>query len=371
MGKMGIENKNEGFLTSKSEALQQFRVIQGLCGEDGTISFESIAKPNNFLRHRGFKIFLDKGTSKDLFKKDSCFYPRYNNYFKGYTAYESVSYPNKFIRHRGFRLYIEIDDNSNQFKKDASWKTVIPEVQYVSTYENAVFEAKNYPNLKIGVLNNGQGTLTSKYPDRQHFRVVQGLCGVDGTISFESVAKPGNFLSVSNSKLIFVFRYQQNLYYKKAACFYPRYNKYFEGYTAYESVTWPNYFIRHKRFSLWVSPDDNNDLFKNDASWKTKVPEVQQVSTYEDAVFESMNYPDSKMGLNGNGNRGVLTTKQKFQHFRVIPGLCGVAGTISFESVAKPGSFLYIYKDFILLANYAVIEQKKPTCSIRDTTNIL
>ena len=74
-----------------------------------------------------------------------------------------------------------------------------------------------------------------------------------------------------------------------------------------------------------------------------------------------MNYPDSKMGLNGNGN-GVLTTKQKFQHFRVIPGLCGVAGTISFESVAKPGSFLYIYKDFILLANYAVIEQKKRTC---------
>ena len=79
---MGIENKNEGFLTSKSEALQQFRVIQGLCGEDGTISFESIAKPNNFLRHRGFKMFLDKGTSKDLFKKDSCFYPTYDQYFE-------------------------------------------------------------------------------------------------------------------------------------------------------------------------------------------------------------------------------------------------------------------------------------------------
>ena len=48
---------------------------------------------------------------------------RLNKNIQGYTAYESFSYRNKFIRHRGFRLYIETDDNSNQFKKDASWKT--------------------------------------------------------------------------------------------------------------------------------------------------------------------------------------------------------------------------------------------------------
>merc|ERR1712183_510940 len=205
--------------------------------------------------------------------------------------------------------------------------------------------------------NSGQGTLTSKYPDRQHFRVVQGLCGVDGTVSFESVAMPGNFLNVIKSKLIYVDPNRQNLDYKKDACFYPRYNKYFEGYTAYESVSWPRTFIRHRNFMIGVSPDDNSDFFKNDASWKTNVPEVQQVSTYEDAVFESMKYPDSKLGV--NGNRGVLTTKQKFQHFRVIPGRCGVAGTISFESVALPGRFLYIYNNLIYFAGYKDIQRMK------------
>ena len=40
------------------------------------ISFESVDKPGFFLRHRGFKIFLEnyeKDTNKDQFKKDSTF----------------------------------------------------------------------------------------------------------------------------------------------------------------------------------------------------------------------------------------------------------------------------------------------------------
>ena len=93
--KMGIENKNEGFLTSKNEALQHFRVVQGLCGEDGTISFESIAKSGYFLRHRGFKIFLDKWSDKDLFKKDSCFYPTYDENFEVRKLVFRFSKPNK------------------------------------------------------------------------------------------------------------------------------------------------------------------------------------------------------------------------------------------------------------------------------------
>ena len=72
-----------------------------------------------------------------------------------------------------------------------------------------------------------------------------------------------------------------------------------------------------------------------------------------------MNYPDRNWGINGF-YQGWLTSKHKFQHhFRVIPGRCGVAGTISFESVALPGRFLYIYNNLIYFAGYKDIQRMK------------
>jgi len=354
--KIDITTGGEGRLTSNENSeFQHFRVVQGLCGVAGTVSFESVGKTGNFLSFNNNKIILGEYITM-RHKPDACFYPRYNKYFKDYTAYESLSYPNKFIRHKGFRLYIEDDDKTELFRKDASWKTVIPEVQYVSTYENAVFESKNYPNLKMGFELKPQAMLTSKRPEMQHFRVVRGVCDVEGTISFESVHYPGSFLRVMTSKKIFMY---PNLghFSEKELCFYPRYDKYFDGYTAYESLTFPNRYIRHRGFKLRVDTADGSDLFKNDASWKTKVIEVQQVSTYSDAVLESMNYPDRKMGA--NANQGVLTSKEKFQHFRVVQGRCGVAGTVSFESVALPGRFLYEYKTLIYFAKYKDIQRMK------------
>ena len=43
-----------------------------------------------------------------------------------------------------------------------------------------------------------------------------------------------------------------------------------QGYTAYESVDWPNYFIRHKDHILYIDPAEDTDLYKKDASWKTQ-----------------------------------------------------------------------------------------------------
>ena len=43
-----------------------------------------------------------------------------------------------------------------------------------------------------------------------------------------------------------------------------------QGYTAYESVNFENYFIRHKGFELYVDEAEDDDLYKEDASWKTE-----------------------------------------------------------------------------------------------------
>merc|ERR1712183_1219711 len=316
-----------------------YNLVQGLCGATGTVSFESVASPGSFLRHQGYEIKLHSRENTALYKNDACFYPRYNKYFTGYTAYESVNYPNYFIRHRGFKLYIDKVENTDLYRLDVSWKTTRPNVQYLSTYEDATFVSYDWPNHKIGIQNKYEGSLSDNNVAYQHYKVIQGLCNIAGTISFESVANPGNFLRHSGFKILLDPRDSSDLY-RKDACFFPRYNKYFTGYTAYESVNYPNQFIRHENFILLLNKDNGSGLFKRGASWKTTITQVQQVSTYDDATFVSYDWPTHKIGIQ-HGNQGSLTNNNvAYQHYKIVQGLCSIAGTISFESVANPGQFL-------------------------------
>ena len=85
---MGVEkNGNRGVVTSDNPEFQRFKVVGGLCSKWGTISFESLAKPGYYLRHEGFKIYLQEKIISDLYKKDACFYPRYNKYFQVNTKF--------------------------------------------------------------------------------------------------------------------------------------------------------------------------------------------------------------------------------------------------------------------------------------------
>jgi len=336
--KMGIKNGVEGWLTEENPALQHYSVVEGLCGVAGTVSFRSVAFPTMYLRHQNYKIYLHAKDSSDLYKSDACFFPRYNKYFTGYTAYESVNYPNFYIRHRGFRLWLEKEEDKDLYRKDVSWKTKISQGQHVSTYADAILQSKNILNYNVGIEHGNQGWITKKSPKLQHFSVVQGTCGVEGTVSFESVTRTGSFLRHQGFK-IFLHRFEETELYKNDACFYPRYDKYFEGYTAYESVNYPGKFIRHKDYRLYINTDDGTPLFRNDASWKTTIPPSQYVRLYSDATFRSINYPDRRIGIE-NKVEGWATFDSDMQHWKVVQGLCGKDGTISFESVARPGHFL-------------------------------
>ena len=79
--KIGIEKTDQGYFTQKHPELFQFKVVPGLSGAPGSISFESIARPGHFLRHKNYFMWLHKYQNTDLYKKDASFYPRYNKYF--------------------------------------------------------------------------------------------------------------------------------------------------------------------------------------------------------------------------------------------------------------------------------------------------
>merc|ERR1712096_436765 len=134
----------------------------------------------------------------------------------------------------------------------------------------------NYPDRNWGINGFYQGGLTSKHKFQHHFRVIPGRCGVAGTISFESVALPGRFLYIYDDQFILLADYTdiekiKKMKYKVSTCFYPRYNKYFKGYTAYESFLSPNKFITHYIGDRLITRGDNTSkFFKKEASWKTK-----------------------------------------------------------------------------------------------------
>jgi len=269
--KIGVEHGDQGFLTKNNEPLQHFKVVPGISGVPGTVSFESLARPGHFLRHSNYLMWLHKYQNTDLYKKDASFYPRYNKYFPGFVSYESVNYPGLFIRHQNHRLMISKDDGSALFRDDASWKTQVVEIKtlQLQLYNDAMFNSYNFPNLKMGIKNGDQGHLTTKNPEYTHFKVVAGICNVPGTVSFESVPRPGHFLRHSNY-LINLHGFQNTDLFKKDACFHPRYDKYFPGYVSYESVNYPGYFIRHQNYRLKIGKDTGSLLFKKDSSWKTK-----------------------------------------------------------------------------------------------------
>ena len=80
----------------------------------------------------------------------------------------------------------------------------------------------NYPNKNIGVLGNQKAMVTDL--NAGHFRVLPGLCGVPGTISFESLSQKGNYLRHQNS-LMWLHEFDDKS--KRDFCFFPRSNKFF------------------------------------------------------------------------------------------------------------------------------------------------
>ena len=80
----------------------------------------------------------------------------------------------------------------------------------------------NYPNKNIGVLGNQKAMVTDL--NAGHFRVLPGLCGVPGTISFESLSQKGNYLRHKNS-LMWLHEFDEGN--KRDFCFYPRSSKFY------------------------------------------------------------------------------------------------------------------------------------------------
>jgi hypothetical protein len=102
-----------------------FKSVPGLAGG---LSFESLNFPGYYLRHKNFRIFLERVTDTEQFRKDASFmvipvliYSITGNIMDmRYCTYMSINHPGYYLRHRNFKLYLE-KGNDLLFAKDASF----------------------------------------------------------------------------------------------------------------------------------------------------------------------------------------------------------------------------------------------------------
>ena len=78
---MGISNDFKLKITNKTGISQHFKLVPGLCGVKGSVSFQSIQYPGNFLIHKDYLIKMNNKFGNDQLKKDASFIPIMNKFF--------------------------------------------------------------------------------------------------------------------------------------------------------------------------------------------------------------------------------------------------------------------------------------------------
>ncbi|MFF0079237.1 alpha-L-arabinofuranosidase B [Streptomyces canus] len=84
------------------------------------LSFESVGKPGQFLRHSNYRLRVNVDDGGSSFAKDATFCPTAGNSGTG-QSFTSVNYPTKFIRHYNYAAYIASNGGSNTWDSTTSW----------------------------------------------------------------------------------------------------------------------------------------------------------------------------------------------------------------------------------------------------------
>ena len=95
------------------------------------VSFESANNSGQYLRHSGFKLYLNASDGSSLFNNDATFCPHPGVNGQGYS-FPSLNYSDHYIRHYNYTLYAATDrgtnawDSATLWTDDVSWVVTSP-----------------------------------------------------------------------------------------------------------------------------------------------------------------------------------------------------------------------------------------------------
>lgn len=97
------------------------------------------------------------------------------------------------------------------------------------------------------------------------FRVVEGLAG-ENSISFESVNFPDYYLRHVNFVLFLAPREDSEVF-KNDSSFIVKEGLSNSNLVSFEAVNFPGYYLRHSSFAFFINENDNSNIFKEDATF--------------------------------------------------------------------------------------------------------
>ena len=201
--------------------------------------------------------------------------------------------------------------------------------------------SKNRPGYYWAVDEGIEGYLMT---EPEMFRVVSpGLWG-SGSISFESITRPGRYIRHRDGKIWVEEGDVNNESFKRECSWFARQDHFFTGFVSFESVFQPGYFIRHHSRRLEMTEIFSNQD-RNDASFiMSDINSGMEVSVTENwrqflgktLEVESKAVPGHYWNYQSSGEARL---ELESHVFRLVDGLWG-ENTVSFESSTRPGFYL-------------------------------
>lgn len=124
----------------------------------------------------------------------------------------------------------------------------------------------NYPSHGVGMKHAEVYIVNNMF---HGFRIVKGLKNQLGAISFKSVNHSNHYLC-NKSSYVFVEKNNQMQNFQNCSSYFIRIDRFYDDSVAFESSSYPEYFIRHDNYRVKLERNDGTTKFKQDASYKIR-----------------------------------------------------------------------------------------------------
>lgn len=218
-------------------------IVSGLCGIDGTISFQSLTNPMYYIRQD--HADQDPGTTSG--RKEMCYYLRTGWVDDSGYSFESVSKPGYYLDGSSATLGLVNRTTNATFDAAATFSAaqnplILPVLGKYYSIESIVSPGNylRHASFVVSIWNFENNNL---YKLDSTFKAVKGLCGVKGSFSFQPINFPGSYIRHHDYKLVIAASDGSDLF-KNDACFIIRPPLSGNIGVSLESVNYPGYFVK-------------------------------------------------------------------------------------------------------------------------------
>ncbi|HEV8566134.1 MAG TPA: AbfB domain-containing protein [Actinoplanes sp.] len=269
--------------TDKQDAT--FWVRAGL-SNSACYSFESRNFPGQYLRHRGFRVYMEANDGGSTYNADATFCAR-PGLSGGGTSLEASNMVGYYMRHRNAEVWMD-QNTGGSYNDDATWNVVgawwksgadLPVGQRRSFRVTTPGYDTRYLRHRDGLARTDVIDSGSPLLDRQDATFIVRAGFADPTCySFESVNYPGQYLRHSGYRLQKSSNDGSTIFLQDATfCAQPPRGG-GGGNVSLESINYPGYYWRHYAEAVYIATNgggntwDNPASYNADATWYNATP---------------------------------------------------------------------------------------------------